>query len=101
MCMRTPFTLPSLTATVGLSLMNSPSTTGAKINVPKKAFSLIAALVACKVFASRARRQARVSVALEHLFERVKKTRYHNILQNFQNEPSTGNDNVVKGLRRS
>jgi hypothetical protein len=54
----TPFTAPVLNWLPGLSLINSPSTTGTKANVPKKTAALMTALACSSIEELTARRQA-------------------------------------------
>lgn len=63
----TPFTCPLCKASVGRSLMNSPSTTGTRGNVPKNPPRQAATLATCKVVVFAPRKQARVSSAVAHL----------------------------------
>jgi hypothetical protein len=53
---------------VGRWAMNSPSTTGTKMNVPYNAAPLIFALATSKALTSADLKQARESVAAEQLF---------------------------------
>lgn len=59
----TPFTFPCAIDSVGLWVMNVPSTTGEKTKVPKNPDKFIATLADCRVATSAVRRQARVSAA--------------------------------------
>lgn len=62
--LRTVLSFPDLNASVGLSRMKCPSTTGTQLNVPKKAFAAMLNEAFCKAVVGAERRQDKVS-ALE------------------------------------
>ena len=64
----------SLRSWVGRSVMNSPSTTGTKTNVPVKPLALISMLAAWRAVMSASRRHFSVSEAAVHL--RMKSANY-------------------------